>query len=333
MRYVAGGDLRELLTTSGPLTPERTDDLLPVARALDTAHTHGLVHRDVKPANVLLRGPDGTVQHVYLSDFGVTKQVGSSGLTGAGAMVGTVDYMAPEQIQGGRSSPRPTSTRSPASFTSASPAGPVRSRLGGGDPVRPCQRGGRAGKQAATGGAPALDAAIAKGMAKLPGDRFVTCEQLVQACAAALGSGAAAPGPAFDPGTAAPGQAVDDRERSRPARRSTSRRSYRARNRSRKPRARGAQPGGPRRQHVGDLQRHARRRAARRAGGRRSASAPRARAGAGARAGSSPARARARPPRRSPSRWPRLPRPSPSLPPARARAGGRGSPARARARA
>ena len=179
MRYVAGGDLRELLTTSGPLSPEQTVEfLLPVARALDTAHTHGLVHRDVKPANVLLqRAPDGTVQHVYLSDFGVTKQVGSvNGLTGAGAMVGTVDYMSPEQIQGGEVSPQ-TDVYALGVRLSPVPHRPVavRSRLGGGDPVRPRQRGGRAGKQAAARGAPRARRRIAKGMAKLPGDRFATC--------------------------------------------------------------------------------------------------------------------------------------------------------------
>ena len=75
---------------------------MPVARALDAAHTHGLVHRDVKPANILLqRSPSGGIDHVYLSDFGVTKHVSSvSGLTKTGALVGTLDYVAPEQIEG-----------------------------------------------------------------------------------------------------------------------------------------------------------------------------------------------------------------------------------------
>src|SRR5215213_3561543 len=75
MRYVAGGDLRTLLATSGPLDLDETIAILrPVARALDTAHSHGLVHRDVKPANILLqKSAGGDVEHVYLSDFGVMK--------------------------------------------------------------------------------------------------------------------------------------------------------------------------------------------------------------------------------------------------------------------
>src|SRR3954454_3719125 len=109
MRYVAGGDLKAMLRASGRLDAGQTLSILaPGARALDAAHAHGLVHRDVKPANVLLaRAADGSVEHVYLSDFGITKHAGSvSGLTGTGALVGTVDYMAPEQIETGTVSAR-----------------------------------------------------------------------------------------------------------------------------------------------------------------------------------------------------------------------------------
>ena len=73
------------------------------ARALDAAHRRGLVHRDVKPANLLIeRGTDeGDPEHVYLTDFGITKhQDGVSGLTSAGALLGTIDYIAPEQVRG-----------------------------------------------------------------------------------------------------------------------------------------------------------------------------------------------------------------------------------------
>jgi serine/threonine protein kinase len=103
MRYVKG-DLKSMIQREGRLRPER---LMPVftqvASALDAAHHLGLVHRDVKPANVLIAfssGPDGR-DHVYLADFGLTKHASSrSGITGTGQFVGTVDYMAPEQIEG-----------------------------------------------------------------------------------------------------------------------------------------------------------------------------------------------------------------------------------------
>ncbi|HXJ66359.1 MAG TPA: serine/threonine-protein kinase, partial [Actinomycetota bacterium] len=136
MRYVDGTDLREVLHEHGALNPIRAVSILGrVASALDSAHSAGLIHRDVKPGNILLEPPSPTrqVEHVYLTDFGLTKQVdaaqgdvveqfasqdhplphaggdhpselssGSSehGLTKVGYFAGTVDYAAPEQFRG-----------------------------------------------------------------------------------------------------------------------------------------------------------------------------------------------------------------------------------------
>jgi serine/threonine protein kinase len=107
MDYITGTDLREVLLKQGALDPERAVDLLEqLASALDAAHRLGLVHRDVKPANILITVRDGA-EHAYLTDFGLAKKFdNASGLTAKGSVVGTVDYMAPEQITGSHTDAR-----------------------------------------------------------------------------------------------------------------------------------------------------------------------------------------------------------------------------------
>ncbi len=101
MRYVAGSDLGRRINREGRLEPEHAVALIAqVANGLDAIHAAGLVHRDVKPANVLLSGEEGS-EHAYITDFGVARNVATnSGLTQTGRFVGTLDYVAPEQISG-----------------------------------------------------------------------------------------------------------------------------------------------------------------------------------------------------------------------------------------
>jgi hypothetical protein len=184
MRYIAGEDLKNLLASSGPLDPERALTLLkPVAQALDAAHDHGLVHRDVKPANILVqRSAAGEIEHVYLTDFGIAKSTSSTtGLTREGALIGTVEYMAPEQIEGREVSAQTDVYALAAVFyeciTGRTPfrrelAEGALLRLGPPEPlssVRPELPS-------------ALDDVIVKALSRDPADRYATCEQFLGAC-------------------------------------------------------------------------------------------------------------------------------------------------------
>ena len=102
MRYVPGGDVRTLLRREGPLPAGRAAAIISaVASALDAAHAAALVHRDVKPANMLMDARAGRPDHVYLSDFGLSKPaLAATSLTRTGQFLGTLDYVAPEQLEG-----------------------------------------------------------------------------------------------------------------------------------------------------------------------------------------------------------------------------------------
>ena len=103
-RWIDGTELGTLIRRDGPLEPRRAARIAAqIASALEVAHEKGLVHRDIKPSNAIVTSED----HVYLTDFGLTKRADSaSGFTGAGKMLGTIDYVAPEQIEGGETDPR-----------------------------------------------------------------------------------------------------------------------------------------------------------------------------------------------------------------------------------
>jgi len=105
MRYIEGTDLRERLAEHGPLSPAVAATVVSeVGAALDAAHAAGFVHRDVKPANILLTGTPGKGT-AFLTDFGLTRGLGTTQtqqLTNTGQWIGTLDYVAPEQMAAGR---------------------------------------------------------------------------------------------------------------------------------------------------------------------------------------------------------------------------------------
>jgi len=189
MRLVEGDDLRTVLEREGPLAPERALGILgQVAAALDAAHARGLIHRDVKPGNILLLRDDESIPHVYLTDFGLTKRTATrSGLTRTGQFVGTLDYVAPEQIEG-RDVDHRTDLYSLACvlfevLTGTAPYGrdDETAALYGHlteDPPRPSQR--RAGIPSS------LDAVVERGLAKKKEQRYASCREMIAAARAAL---------------------------------------------------------------------------------------------------------------------------------------------------
>ncbi|GAB3136712.1 serine/threonine-protein kinase [Amycolatopsis stemonae] len=202
MRLVEGRDLKELLE-AGPLDPARAAGIVEqVAGALDAAHADGLVHRDVKPSNVLVTNAD----FVYLVDFGIARSMSGEGtsITGTGNVIGTLDYMAPERfgeapitglvdvyalacvffecLTGHRPFAAEGAAAQMGAHLTAPPPAPSRER-----PGLP----------------PALDAVVARGMAKNPADRYPTATAFAQAVRAAV-SAPAAPIPTWQLTTPGP---------------------------------------------------------------------------------------------------------------------------------
>lgn len=177
MRYVRGGDARSLLRRVGPLPADRAWGITSqVAAALDAAHQRGLVHRDVKPGNMLLDTSSGLADHVYLTDFGISKQAQSAGLTVTGQILGTLDYAAPEQIEG-----REVDGRTDLYSLACS----VFELLGGTPPFRRSQGPALIYAQLSTPPPPviasrpdlppATDRVLAKAMAKAAAERYPSC--------------------------------------------------------------------------------------------------------------------------------------------------------------
>ncbi|MGH8909297.1 MAG: serine/threonine-protein kinase [Egibacteraceae bacterium] len=211
MRYVDGRDLRAIIDSDGPLPLERTAAIVEqIAGALDAAHARGLVHRDVKPGNILVESREGQ-ERSYLGDFGITKSLASGGgLTTTGQFIGTIDYISPEQIQGkpvdGRSDGYALGCVVYQCLTGVSPFprdesaaimwGHMHDEATPVTTLRPDLP-------------PAVDRVVAKAMAKRPEDRYATCGELAAALRAASGPSAAASlSPHFEPRTSAFGLQV-----------------------------------------------------------------------------------------------------------------------------
>ena len=196
MRYVGGQDVHSLLNRVGPLPAARAAGIVTqVASALDAAHAYGLVHRDVKPANMLLGGlaEDGSEDHVYLSDFGISKtSQATTNLTLTGQVLGTLNYLAPEQIEGHTVDGRADAySLACAAFEMLSGAPPFRrdqslavmwAQLSAPPPPL-------------TGARPdlpaAVDQVIFRGLAKAPEGRYPSCRAFAAALQEACGISAA----------------------------------------------------------------------------------------------------------------------------------------------
>jgi DNA-binding beta-propeller fold protein YncE len=163
MRLVQGGDLKKRISSGGPLPPEQAVELLgQVAGALDAAHEAGIVHRDVKPHNVLLEGE----HRAFLSDFGLAKALGESGVLSGTSIVGTVEYMSPEQWRGEKVGPAAdVYSLGCVLYESLTGLVPYARQAGEEEPLMPA----------------GLDRVIERAVARDPADRFQSAGELIEA--------------------------------------------------------------------------------------------------------------------------------------------------------
>lgn len=186
MRFVAGPDVAELIR--GGMSPQRAVGILTQAAAgLDAAHRRGLLHRDVKPANLLVADDDDGGDHVFVADFGIARSRDEAHLTAAGELTATLAYVAPEQIEGREPDHRCDiyalgvtfyqMLTGALPFTGPTPAALLRAHLLA-PPPRPAER--------VPGLPPGLDLVVLTALAKDPDDRYPDCRTMAAAAQAAL---------------------------------------------------------------------------------------------------------------------------------------------------
>jgi serine/threonine-protein kinase len=193
MRYVTGGDARSLLSRHGPLPPGYAWPIVAqIASALDAAHAHGVIHRDVRPANILLDGDDAGDRaaggHAYLSDFGMSQVFPPGQVIAADQAAGMLDYLAPEQIEGraadGRTDQYSLACVGFEFLCGTPPFGPdqgqtlMYAQIYANPPAASARRAGLPA---------AVDSVLATALAKDPADRYPSCGRFAEELGAALG--------------------------------------------------------------------------------------------------------------------------------------------------